>query len=435
MVKNIQNKPLKKILIIAYGFPPVGGGRVRRVVKFIKYLPQFGWQPVILTAKSPFVLEYDKGLLKELDKGIKVYRTKSIELAAVKNISLENTLRGNGFIRSFILALAKKFKWWLCVPDSRIGWIPFALWSGFGIIKKESVDVILVTGEPFSSFITGALLKWLTRKPLVLDFRDEWVGFNKYYFPEKSKLVMALEEKLEAFTINKADKVISVTDEIINNFRKSYPREDKDKFICITNGFDPQDYAGIITRKDSGKFIISYAGTLYSRRTPEYLLRAIELILKESPDLRNKVILRFIGEVDNRIKPLFEDRELKSVIEVLGFLPFIDTINKLAESDLFVYIEDQVEISERILPAKLFDYLALRRPILALGKSDFLSEIIRKANVGIVVAPDNVKLIKNALFDFIYKDKNVEIDESYIQQFDRRNLTAKLSVVLNSLYI
>jgi len=441
---NKNNKKKKNLLILAYSFPPVGGGRVRRVIKFVKYLPYFGWNPIILTVKKPIVNEYDYELLKELPKNLKVYRTASIEFGIIsktfKNLS-NDIHKKKSILKSVLFELLERIKYWIFIPDTRIGWIPFAVVKGLKLVRREDVDAIMVIAEPFSSFISGTMLKFLTKKPLVLDFRDEWSEYNKYFFPKKSRFTTKIEEKMEACIIKNSDIVISVTERIIDNFRKRYPDCNPEKFVCITNGFDPDDFRNIpvSNKTNSKKFTIAYAGLLYSKRSPSYLFKSIQELLKEDPETKNILRLLFLGEMNSEVKYLFDIDEIKQFAEFLGFLGYRETLFVLKNSDLLIYLEDELEISNRFLPAKIFEYMGIGKPVLALANEGTVKDVIEQSKIGLVVPRRDIQEIKSTIKKLIVKHIKKENiyspDYKFINRFHRKRLTGTLVKQLNSLVI
>ena len=162
---------MKKLLYISYNFPPAGGSRVRRTLKFVKYLKDFGWLPIVMTVKRPAVPEYDLSLMEEIPKGIKVIRTKSFDFSRITKLSKDirkSVFKKKSKLRITLMTVVEKIKWSIFVPDVRIGWIPFAVRKGLEIIEKEDIDAIFVSGEPFSSFFSGIFLKKRTGKPFFI---------------------------------------------------------------------------------------------------------------------------------------------------------------------------------------------------------------------------------------------------------------------------
>lgn len=410
------------------------------MIKFVKYLPLFNWQPVVLTVKKPRVNCYDYTLLGQLQKGLSVLRTPSFEFGypyhRTKQLNIRSGKRRNYNLNSLLMSVLNKIKPWLCIPDSRIGWMPFALFRGFKTIKKEKIDVIMVIAEPFSSFISGVLLKFICRKPLILDFRDEWNENNKYLFVEKNKVIRKIEGLLESACVRYSDKVISVTQNIIDNFNRHY-KECSDKFTCITNGFDPEDFNGL--KESQGNrdlFTISYAGAIYLHRSPGCFLEAIAGLINERPEFSKILRLNFIGDIAPEIKELINNNKFKENISVRGFLNHADTLDILKNSDILLYIEDDVKNSDRILPAKLFEYMAIKKPVLALVGEGVAKNTVMGSKIGLTADPKDPSQIKRALYslyDAYYNKKNKFCpDEDFINQFDRKHTTAELASVLET---
>jgi len=441
MAENIQSKSLKKVLILAYSFPPAGGGRVRRAMKFVKYLPAFGWKPIVLTVKKPRVDVYDYTLLKELPGDLTVIRTSSLELPnpfpALRQKTVNAVEKKDDFkfkINTFVFRVLNKIKASIFIPDTRIGWIPFAVFRGIRIAKREKIDAIMVTAEPFSSFISGVMIKLFTQRPLILDYRDEWSENNKYVFSEKGKILRKIEEFLEGICIRYADRVISVTDGIVDNFCKRYTQY-KGKFTCITNGFDADDFKEMGKPKnDRDTFTISYTGAIYKRRFPQRLFEAVFDLIKEKPELSRTLRLDFMGEICPETRYLFENSKIKELIRVHGFLNHKDAIDRIKDSNALLYIEDDINNSDRILPAKLFEYMAAKRPVLALVRNGTAKQTVIKGKIGFVADPTDMGELKKTLlelYDSYYK-KGLEFrpDDEFINQFSRKDLTAKLASVL-----
>lgn len=432
---------MKKVLMIAYSFPPAGGGRVRRVIKFVKYLRNFGWEPIVLTVKKPVVPHYDYEIIKGIPEDIKVIRTGSLEPKRLRNTVNEIlTEKGDsGPLKILLRWIVNRIRWWIFVPDSRIGWIPFAVLKGTKIIKKEEIDLIFVIAEPYSSLLSGVFLKKLTGKPLVVDFRDEWVEIIDYYFPEKGRIIKKIEGWMEAFVIRNADTVVSVTRRIIENFRDRYSREKLDKFVCITNGYDPSDFVAINPQNKNRKFTVTYAGSLYRYRSPEYFLMAIKELFTDNPEFSKNVKLVFLGDIDKEIYQIFSQSQISDVIDVVGFVNYLRALEYLSASDVLLYIEDQIPISERLLPAKIFEYMGVRKPIFALAGDGSVKDVINYTHCGVVVPSKDIAKIKEEFRKLYeeYKSANLkwEGDETRIREFSRIETSKRLSELFNRVLI
>ncbi|MBI4436591.1 MAG: glycosyltransferase [Candidatus Omnitrophica bacterium] len=424
---------MKKLLFVAYSFPPVGASRSRRALFFSKYLAKEGWQLFVLTVKRPRVPDYDATLLKRIPPEVQVVRSSSWEPLrfSVGKFPTEPHRREE-------TRWLRKVAHWIFCPDSRIGWIPFALWRGWRMITQEKIDAIMVIGEPFSSFLTGVFLKWITRRPLLLDFRDEWVPLNTYRAPEKPALILKLEEKLEAFVIRHADRITSVTPAIISHFKDRYPEFSK-KFFYVPNGFDPEEYP-LAPEKDraNGKWTVTYAGSLYEGRSPQYFFEALERLMEESPEAEERLRFIFLGTSAPSVESYFRRPLIQKVTERLGFISYAKTLEILCQSHLLLTIAEKDEsFAPRYVPGKLLEYLGAGRYILALGGEGSVKEIIESTRTGCIVPARDVEKIKEALKERFeaYRRNALEVqaNREAIACYQCQNTVRTLASLLESL--
>ncbi len=256
MWHNKQN--LKKVLIISYYFPPSGGPGVQRILKFVKYLPSFGWEPVVLTVKDGDFPARDESLLNEIPANIKVYRTKIFEpydlyrnmtgkkkntAIDVENINKEGRKKFSEQIAEFIRAT-------FFIPDARRGWLKYAVKEGKKIIDEEKPDLIFSSAPPYTcAMIAMKLKRYYFKKygrqiPWISDFRDAWTGYLTS--PKRWVLPAAIDASYERKTLDEADALTMVANGIKDDFDGKYPDISKDKkYFLIRNGFDSEDYKGI----------------------------------------------------------------------------------------------------------------------------------------------------------------------------------------------
>lgn len=283
---------MKKALVIAYYFPPTGGGGVQRATKFVKYLPSFGWEPVVLTVKTPDLGVFDETLLEDIPPDVEVYRTYSFDpvnryrvrrYGENSRFDKRNNNDSNndsgifGRIVSFFRSAMKYFVINIVfVPDDYVGWIPFAVARGYKIIKEERIDAIYATGKPWSSFLIAFFLSLLTGKPYILDLRDPWV-LTPYGSTESTNIKHMLERFWEKICFSHAKKVISINEQITRSYVQFYPSIPADRFGCITHGFDTDDFLTLKKVKNDN-FTISYVGTFYAYESPELFLQAVKIL-------------------------------------------------------------------------------------------------------------------------------------------------------------
>lgn len=400
--------------MIAYHYPPLGGGGVFRTLKFTKYLPQFGFQPYVLTVKNPMYVTKDPTLLKEIPQEVKVFRTFSFEHRVLRAPRLLNI----------------DLKWFY-MPDINIGWLPFAVHAGVKIIKKENIDIIYATSPIWTSLLIGFLLKRKTKKPLVIDYRDPWTDNPFTEYP--TKLHKNIENKMEEKILTHADHVIVVSNSMKHNLIKKYPFI-KSKIEVITNGFDPDDFKNLKIHEQTNKFRITHAGSIYGLLTARPFLLALKELTEEKADLRDKLKIMFVGNYGKETSLLVKKFGLKDVVKLVRYVPHKECLELMLNSQallLLITVEDPR--GEGILTGKLFEYLASRRTILAIApENGAAANIIKSLKAGTVVPQNNIQLIKRAIFEFYEKWKQGKLAKitGDITKYNRRFLTQRLAQIL-----
>lgn len=404
---------MKKALMIAYDYPPLGGGGVFRTLKFTKYLSQFGFQPYVLTVKNPMYTTRDPTLLREIPSEVKVFRTFSFEHRALRAPRLLNI----------------DLKWFY-TPDVNIGWLPFAVHAGAKIIKRENIDVIFATFPLATSLLIGFLLKKKTKKPLVIDFRDLWTDSPFTEYP--TKLHESVEKKMEEAIITHADYVIVVSDSMKKSLIKRYPFT-KSKIEVITNGFDPEDFKNLKKKEPPNKFRITHTGSLYGVRTARPFLLALKELIEEKADLREKIETTFVGRYGKETPLLVKNFRLEDVAKLVRYISHKECLELMLNSHvLLLLITAKGPKGKGILTGKLFEYLASHRPILAVApEGGAAANVIESVKAGTVVSPNNIQLIKQTVFEFYEKWKQGKLAKitSDITKYNRRFLTQHLAQI------
>jgi len=408
---------MKKVLMIAYQYPPLGGGGVFRTLKFTKYLPQFGFQPYVLTVKNPMYVTKDRTLLREIPPIVKVFRTFSFEHRVLRAPRLLNI----------------DLKWFY-TPDVNIGWLPFAVHTGVKIIKKENIDAIFATSPIWTSLLVGFLLKKTTKKPLVIDFRDPWTDNPFAEYP--TKLHENIEKKMEETILTQANYVIVASDSIKNSLIQRYPFI-KSKIEVITNGFDPDDFKDLKIQEQTNKFRITHTGSIYGLLTARPFLLALKKLTEEKADLRKKLESIFVGNYGKETPLLVKKFKLEDVVKLVRYVPHKECLELMLNSQallLLITVEDPR--GEGILTGKLFEYLASQRPILAIApENGAAANVIRSLKAGIIVSQNNIQLIKDTilkLYEQWKQDKLIRITGD-ISKYDRRILTQRLAQIFETI--
>jgi len=416
--------------MISYFFPPRGGSGVQRAFKFAKYLPEFGWEPIILTVSNLEKKELDLSLLEGSAGDMRISRAWSCEphrffAGLSKGGAAKNPAHIFGKVKNFLGSC-------LFIPDRHIGWFPAAFLRGMRIIKENKIDVIYSTSDPFTGHLVAYFLKKVSGLPWIAEFRDPWTQNAFYRYPFRCR--QKIDESLERRFLAAADKVVVTCRALIDSWMQKYPTLDKTKFIEITNGFDPNDFEGLSRNKpDQDKFSIVFAGRFSSEinSSPSFF-RALANLIEEK---RKRIKFILVGHAGNEVHDLIRKLSLEGVVELAGYVSHRRSVEYLLGADLLLLTRNHGDGLNLTYPGKIFEYLAARKPILALVTEGATADMIRRMRVGVVVPPDDIQAITEAISSFYGKHENGAsmLDaRPNLDQFERRNLTRSLAHCLNS---
>jgi len=434
---------MKKVLILAYYYPPVGMGGVQRAVKFVKYLPEFGWKPIVITVKGAEYYSYDESLLKDTSN-IKIVRTESLDPLRITFIFKKIFRRKKNIMNKIYKSVKLKKLYdtinrWIFIPDSKMLWIPFAVLKSLKIIKNENISIVFTTSPPNSSHIAGLFLKKITKVKWVADFRDYWFIDGMINYP--TPLHKFADNLIRRKIIKNADHIIGVSQGIIDELKISCKRNDSD-YSVIMNGFDEEDFPKSIPVKTDNKFCIIHSGTLNYINDPVNFLNGLELAVKENNQLRKDLLFLHIGlSIGLDLKSEAKKRNIDDMIVEKGYVNHKDSVKSLLNADLLLFVLSDF-CSSGVLSVKLFEYLATNVPILAVIPDGEAAVLIRKYNKGTICENKNIEKIKNTIL-FYYKDwkKNkhkktlettFQIPEE-LKKYSRKNLTNDLKNIFDKI--
>lgn len=419
---------------------------MQRTLKFVKYLRDFGWEPVVLTARDADYPAYDPSLEAEIPEGVKVYRARIVEpyglyrkltgrrpgeSTDIATLSLDSTRR-----RKF----SERFSEWVraavFVPDARIGWYAFAHRMGKKIVAKENIDVILSSAPPYTTHLIGLKLHRATGRPWLADFRDSWIGWVSA--PQwRPKFSRALERRMERAVLNEANKILTVSRGVQEDLLSRHPEQRDGRWQLLSNGFDAADFTGIAPAPKDDKIIITYVGSLYGARNPEHLLRALESLQTTQRELLEKLCVRFVGRVGEPIAARIRSSPVNFIFEMIPYLPHRESLSYLLGSDVLLLIIDDAPANSGILTGKLYEYIGAGKPILALAPEGEAAELIRSYQLGWVAPPNDAAAILNILREIVNPGSKGEIaprvDAAVRTQFERRHQTGELAGILDEL--
>ncbi len=383
---------MKKVLIITYYWPPAGGPGVQRVLKFAKYLPEFGWQPIILTVENGEYPAIDNSLQDDIPSSCRVYKTFSLE----PNLFYKKFtgMAVDEKIPTAILA-AESTNWkkrlanWirlnLFIPDAKIGWIPFAVRKGKKIIKAEKPDIIFSSSPPPTvHLIAKKLAKWSGVK-WVADFRDPWTDIHYYENQNRNKAAKQFDSYLERVVLRDADKISCISQmDIEEDFAK---KTDPEKCVNIANGYDEADFRNIKPGEiKSKKFIILHIGAVGKERNPLNLFKAICKLADEKIITPETFTIRFIGHVDELALQSIKSENIEPFVDFIAYLPHSEALAQTMFADVMLLLVTQSEKNRRILPGKTFEYMRTGKPILALGpEKGEVARILSDTGCGVMI--------------------------------------------------
>jgi len=411
----------KKVLIISYYWPPSGGSGVQRWLKFVKYLPSFGLEPIVLTVdeKMASYPQMDKSLLEDVNPNTRVEKTKTFEiLNFYKKISPDKEIPYGGFTDkqkpSFFDKISRFIRGNFFLPDPRRGWNNYAFKKACEIIEKEKIDNIITTSPPHSTQLIGLKLK--QKYPSLVwtaDLRDPWTDIHYYKKLYPTFIADAINKRYERKVLETADKIIVTCQATKEVFAKKSNQIQKEKITVITNGYDKPDFVSV-KRNIIPKFTISYIGILYDTNDLDGFLYALKNI-----ENKETCCFRFVGHSADVIPPKIEKYKLTPQTEYIRHKPHAEAIQLMADSSVLVLLVPDKEKESSFLPGKLFEYLAVQRPILCIApKGHEIAEIIHKCEAGKTFDYND----KEGMLDFL-TEKQAEWAANGICQTTKLNYT------------
>jgi glycosyltransferase involved in cell wall biosynthesis len=364
-------RPLS-VLLVVYAFPPAGGVGVLRAASLTRYFPSEGIKLDVLTTRNPSSVGMDHSLLREIPPEVKIHRTITLDLPfgikkwiknfvtgakprATQNIATPNSGKPNFLKRALQDVL---------LPDPQVTWLPVLTRAARRIVRERNIDLVLITGAPFSNFLLAERLrKEFPSLPIVLDFRDEWLSTSfdiaSFQF-SRSDRARRFAIEAEASAVRSATAVVAVTEASRREIRARYPNEPESKFRHIPNGFDAtrlQSAAASTGCRSDGRIVVTYLGTVYSSTEPTALVQALHSLPAE---VKAKFKICFIGRIE---EPRYREAllQLGEMVELKGYLPQPEALAAMNEADyLLLVTHDRLNIS-----AKFYEYVGAGKPILA----------------------------------------------------------------------
>lgn len=426
---------MKRVLIITYYWPPSGGSGVQRWVKFSKYLPSKGWQPVIYTPANPEVPSVDRSLEGDIPPEAEVVKRPIREVYKLyRNVSGKSGKNEvnpiNGQKKSFRQNLMMFLRGNLFIPDPRVGWVRPSVKYLSEYLKKHPVDAIVSTGPPHSMHLIARKLAKDTGLPWIADFRDPWTKL--FYFKHLHLLPCSRRkhERLEQSVLDQCSAVVSVSPFVQDDFKAmtGTPVE------LITNGYDPEDYEDVDIQ--DGFFNVTHTGLFASDGNPDTLWEVLAGKCAADAEFRKRLRIRLVGKTDREIIDSMKGAGLSDNIVDLGYQAHDKAVMEQVNASMLILPLRKEPEYRATLPGKLFEYLASHRPILGIGQQDgAMAQIISDTASGVVCGWDD----KKSISDFVDRCWQLYVSgDSWqgtvnIEQYSRVETTAKMAALLDSL--
>ncbi|SEL75586.1 Glycosyl transferases group 1 [Maribacter orientalis] len=420
---------MRKVLVITYYWPPAGGPGVQRWLKFVKYLRDFDVEPVLYIPENPHYPLIDNTFLKDIPNDLVIYKHPIKEPYRLASLfSSKKTKRiSSGIIQSKDQSFIEKMFLWvrgnLFIPDARKFWVKPSVNYLRGVLEKEGIDTIITTGPPHSVHLIGYYLKQTKAVNWIADFRDPWttIGYHK-----KLKLTSSAKRKhklLESKVLKSADKIIVTS----ATTKKEFEQITEQPIKVITNGYDSEISS---TQKLDEKFTISHIGSMLTGRNPVKLWQVLSDLLKNNIDFKNALHLQFIGVISDDVLQSLNDFGLQTHFKVVGYVSHEKAIEFQKTSQILLLVEIDSQETIGIIPGKLFEYMAAKRPILGVGPKNWeVADIVSDTKSGCIFEYSDDIALKNVILDWFtqYQKGELFVTSKDIEQYSRRELTRKLA--------
>ncbi|MCP4367656.1 MAG: glycosyltransferase family 4 protein [Deltaproteobacteria bacterium] len=423
---------MKKVLIIAYSFPPHPNIGSQRPYRLAKYFPRHGWEATVLSVKRSGKLPEHIRVIETDYNDVRAILKSKIGISPEKGLheQLGINVTKNFKHKSLKSKLIKLVREIIAFPDPERGWRRIAIEAASELLKRERVDAIISTSSPVTSHLIARKLKHKFRIPWIADLRDLWTQ-NPYM--NKFCLIKYFEKRLELRTLSYADALVTVTEPWIDTLKAIH--RDK-KVYCVTNGYDDDDFTKLSSKLTS-KFTLTYTGTLYSgKRDPSLLFKVTtELINKKLID-RDLIEIRFYGPEENWLIDDIKRNNMDGVVRFCGFLPRNEVLKRQRESQLLLLLLWDNKNEAGFCPAKVYEYFGAGRPIIAIGGQEHVVKgMLETTNAGKYTW--NFDMLRYALLE--YYNEFVEFGKvkcasnSNIENYTYDAITNRYSEILNGL--
>lgn len=431
---------MKRVLVITYYWPPSGGSGVQRWLKFVKYLREFGYEPVVYTPLNPEMMAEDSTLLAEIPEGVEVIKREIIEPYSLYKLftGKRGTKVKPGFINSggsdkSRAGLNERISLFLrsnlFVPDPKMLWIFPSVRFLKKYISNNKIDAIVSTGPPHSMHLIAKRLSNSLNIPWLADFRDPWTKMYNFKYMNHTSAILKMHKMLEKRVLCSADAVVTVTPTIAAELSEISHR----RVEVVTNGFDRKDFENIEKIEDS-HFSLTYTGLFVKSQNPHMLWRVLADLSQKREEFKKDLKIRLIGNTD---KSIIDDIEINGLVDnlsLVNYIPHDQIVRWQVSAKVLLLCGGKEPESAGILTGKFFEYLAAGIPILGFGpKGGDMDLALDESGAGEMFDYNEYKAVyewvEREYLRFVNGEQATVI--SKIDKYDRRELTKSISSILN----
>jgi glycosyltransferase involved in cell wall biosynthesis len=417
---------LRHALFIAFHYPPeASSSGVLRTLTFSRYLPEHGWRVSVITPEASTHATVDADLERQIPSGTRILRTKAL-----------NTKRD--------LSLRGRYPALLAVPDVWIGWLPFAVAAGRRLVASDPIDLVYSTSPHATAHLVARRIASFARRPGVADFRDPWIEEPPEPGSPNGPVFRNVNRWLERTVVTGSAAIVTSTTHLRDAMRRRYPEESEGKFHAILNGYDEADFVDRrMPPPSSGtRLTIVHAGSINAQfRDPRPLFEALARLAKGGRiAVPSEIDIRFVGAGAfgdaPAVRAAIAAAGLADSVTFLPRVPYEDSLRHLSDSDLLLLLQASDD-TVGLVPAKLYEYLRTRKPVLALVREGAITDVLALTGGGWGVDPVDAKTLGATLDDIVTRWRAGALadhlaDMVVLRRFDRRALTGELASVFDS---
>lgn len=445
-MENNTLKTKKRILIITYYWPPSGGSGVQRCLKFAKYLPQLGWQPLVFTAQNAEYPMLDYSLEKDIPAEVEILKQPILEpynwykklIGAKKEDKVQvGFLHESGKPPTKAQNLAVWLRGNFFIPDARMLWIRPAVNFLVQYLKYQKVDAIFSSGPPHTAHIIARNVKRRTNIPWIADFRDPWTKISYHEKLKLTPIARKIHEKMEQSVVLEANVITTVSP----TWQKDWQQAGAKKVELITNGYDPQDLE--ITDNEhfelSKKFTICHIGTIIKEQNPILLWEVLQQLCNENAIFAQHLEIKIVGKTDHSVFEKIAACQLTPFLTRIDYMQHKAVLQVTKAAQVLLLLVNDIPSSQGIVPGKLFEYLATRRPILCIANPNTdTANFIQQAQAGYTANYTETQKMREVILQYfeLFLQKKLYLsteNKNFVESFSRGHLTQKLVNILDKL--